>query len=32
MFVVDNDDSFLDEGVIFNLLEREFLVCSERLE
>ena len=33
VFVEDNDNSFLDdEGVAFNLIEREFLVCNERLE
>ena len=33
-FVVDNDDSFLDEGVHveFSLVDKEFLVCcKERL-
>ena len=29
---VDNDNSFLDEGVVYSLVDKDFLVCKERLK
>ena len=29
--LVDNDDTFLDEGVVFSLVDKKYLVCNDRL-